>query len=163
MEKNNFCRNISWLLTVTFLVLGIYDLASKSDKEEKYQSTVDSLNGKYDNIQNEFNRLKATNDAYYSLLQVLGYKIDTTKAEGKKNADNLIDIIKSIPAAQNEKEMTEIADASIEFRELIDKISQFDRNALDEVLRIKNSNPNSQRGKYAARIIHFMLWKLKGT
>jgi hypothetical protein len=94
-KKITFAGGVVGLLSIVFFLLGIYDLTDKSNKEEKYQSTLDSVNNRYEIIKKDFAYLKGTNDAYYTLLQTLGYKLDSTKSDAKINADSLVAVIRS--------------------------------------------------------------------
>lgn len=51
------------------------------------------------------------------------------------------------------RNVSELADATLDLTSLSERISKYDRTALDEVLKIEKENPNSEIGKYAERII----------
>jgi hypothetical protein len=60
--KLTFFGGLVILMSAAYFILGTKDIADKSTKSDKYESTIDSLNAKSDSI-----KVKA--DAYYEFLK----------------------------------------------------------------------------------------------
>lgn len=74
-------------LVVFYFVFGIKNLVDEKVEEQESKNKIDSLSI-------NMNYVKGTSDSYYNLLQTLGYKIDTTQKDAKKNADSLMAVIR---------------------------------------------------------------------
>ncbi len=88
------------LLTAVYLGLAVWDNSRVLNEQKQSNDSItllhrhiDTLNAHTDTLNSHIDSLKGSSDAYYKLLIALGYKLDTSSAEGKHKFDSLMDYL----------------------------------------------------------------------
>ena len=98
-NRRSFYQRITFIgyvviaLSITTFVLGLKNQSDSNKKDNQYQIKIDTLNDKSDSLRNDLKIVKDKSEMYYQVLQVLGYKLDTTTVEGRRKTDSLLGVI----------------------------------------------------------------------
>lgn len=125
---------------------GQEDLTKEIRKKDE---TIDTLN-------NNVNLVTKKLSPFLEYAKEL-YPFDNDSVALKKLEERLNNQITERLNAQTnqiESNMSGFETASFELKELTERVSHFDRTALDKLIKIRDSEPNTSRGKYAMLFIN---------
>ena len=129
-------------IALFYFVAGIINLGHRNAEEKNYHNTIDSLSSNVKEV-------KSRSETYYQVLVGLGYKLDTTTAQGKRQIDSLITVTKS---QRNQLDSTKadldfcLNDSNLTIKEYNDQESRI-------IIQVCNGN----KRVYDVKILHYAI------